>query len=112
LGLKYPSVFSRLAVVSPSVWWADKQIVQYTLALPRKPSLRIWLDTGTKEGRDAKEAQETVTGARLLRDALVKQGWKAEKDLKYLEAEGAEHNERAWAERVAPMLEFLFGKKS
>lgn len=110
LGLKYPNVFGRLAVVSPSVWWADKQIVQYTLALPRKPSLRIWLDTGTKEGRDAKEAQETVKGARLLKDALVKQGWRTEKDLKYLEIEGAEHNEHAWAERVAPMLEFLFGK--
>ena len=111
LGLKYPNVFSRLAVVSPSVWWADNQIVHYTQALPAKPRLRIWLDIGTKEGRNAKEAQDTVNGARLLRDALVAKGWKPGKDLKYLEAEGAEHNERAWAARAATILEFLFPRK-
>jgi hypothetical protein len=26
----------------------------------------------------------------------------------YFEAEGAAHNERSWAERVQPMLKFLF----
>jgi predicted alpha/beta superfamily hydrolase len=111
LGLKYPNVFSRLAVVSPSVWWGDKQIVHYTEAISGKPSLRVWLDIGTKEGRDAKDAQETVDGARLLRDTLVKKGWQLGKDLKYFEAPEAEHNERAWAARAAPMLEFLFPKK-
>ena len=111
LGLKYPNVFSRLAVVSPSVWWADIHIVRYAQALPRKPRLRIWLDIGTKEGRNAKEAQDTVNGARLLRDALARKGWKPGKDLKYLEAEGAEHNELALAARAATMLEFLFPKK-
>jgi predicted alpha/beta superfamily hydrolase len=111
LGLKYPNVFSRLAVVSPSVWWADNQIVHYIKALPAKPRLRIWLDIGTKEGRNAKEAQDTVNGARLLRDTLVGKGWKPGKDLKYFEAEGAEHNERAWAARAATILEFLFPRK-
>jgi predicted alpha/beta superfamily hydrolase len=111
LGLKYPNVFGRLAVVSPSVWWADNQIVRYTQALPRKPRLRIWLDIGTKEGRNAKEAKDTVDGARLLRDALVSKGWKPGKDLKYFEAEGSEHNERAWAARAATILEFLFPRK-
>lgn len=111
LGLKYPSEFGRLAVVSPSVWWADNQIVHYTRATSSKPPLRIWLDIGTKEGRNAKEAADTVNGARILRDALVSKGWKPGKDLNYLEAAGAEHNERAWAARVGPMLEFLFPPK-
>jgi predicted alpha/beta superfamily hydrolase len=108
LGLKYPNVFSRIAIVSPAVWWADNQIVRYTEALSKKPPLRIWLDIGTKEGRDAKEAQNTVDGARLLKESLMRQGWRAEKDLKYFEAEGAEHNERAWAARLDQILEFLF----
>ena len=111
LGLKYPNVFSRLAVVSPSVWWANKQIVHYTAALTKKPRLRIWLDIGAREGRDAKEAQETLDGARLLRDTLIKEGWINGKDLKYFEAADAEHNERAWAARTASILEFLFPKK-
>ena len=111
LGLKYPNVFGRLAVVSPSVFWGDKFIVHYVEALPGKRDERIWLDIGTKEGRNAAEQQETVTYTQLLESALVKKGWKLEKDLKYFEAQGAEHNERAWAARVAQMLEFLFPKK-
>ena len=111
LGLKYPNVFSRLAVVSPSVWWADNQIVHYTQARTGKSRLRIWLDVGTKEGRNAKEAEDTVNGARLLRDTLIGKGWKPGKDLKYFEAEEAEHNERAWAARAATILEFLFPRK-
>ena len=107
LGLKYPNVFTRIAVVSPAVWWADNQIVKYTEAHAKEP-LRIWLDIGTNEGRDAKEAQDTVDGARLLKESLMRKGWRVEKDLKYFEAEGAKHNERAWAERFEQILEFLF----
>jgi predicted alpha/beta superfamily hydrolase len=111
LGLKYPNVFGQVAMVSPSVWWADNQIVHYTENFSGKPPPRIWLDIGTREGRDEKDAQNVTDGARLLRDTLIKKGWKLGKNLAYLEAEGAEHNERAWAERVGPMLEFLFPKK-
>ena len=111
LGLKYPHVFGRLAVVSPSVFWADKFIVHYVEALAKKTDQRIWIDTGTKEGRDAAEAQETVAYARLLETALIKKGWRLERDLKYFEAQEAEHNERAWAVRVEPMLKFLFAGK-
>lgn len=111
LGLKYPQVFTRIAVVSPAVWWADDQIVHYTEAQTRKPPLRIWVDIGTKEGRDAKEAQKTVDDARLLKSTLIRKGWREGKDLHYVEAEGAEHNEKAWAARTAQILEFLFPAK-
>jgi predicted alpha/beta superfamily hydrolase len=108
LGLKYPQIFGRVAMVSPSVWFADKQIVHYVDALSTKPNLRIWMDTGTKEGRNAEDAQNTLANARLLKDTLVRKGWRPGKDLSYFEAEGAEHNERAWAARVEPILRFLF----
>jgi len=108
LGLKYPNVFSRLAVVSPSVWWANKQIVHFVEQLPRKPALRIWLDIGTKEGRDPEEALKATNDVRLLNETLEKKGWRPGKDLKYFEASDAEHNERSWAARTDQILEFLF----
>jgi predicted alpha/beta superfamily hydrolase len=111
LGLKYPTMFTRIAVVSPAVWWADNQIVHYIGDQARKPPLRIWLDIGTQEGRDAKEAQATVDGARLLKATLIRKGWQEGKDLRYFEAEGAEHNEKAWAARIDQVLEFLFPKR-
>lgn len=108
LGVKYPKVFSRIAVISPAVWWADKQIVHYVDALPKRPSLRVWLDIGTNEGGSPKDAEDTVAAARLLRDALVKKGWHLGRDLKYVEAQGAIHNEAAWAARTPDILQFLF----
>lgn len=111
LGLKYPTIFGRVAVVSPSVWFANKQIVHYVDALPKRPAVRIWMDIGTKEGRNAEEAQRTVEDARLLRETLVRKGWKVGKDFKYVEAAAAEHNEGAWAARVESILTFLFPRK-
>ncbi len=77
LSLKYSNVFGRAAVVSPSVWFANKQIVRYVEALPKKPSVRIWLDIGTKEGQTSEEAQQSLRDARLLRDTLIKKGWRS-----------------------------------
>jgi predicted alpha/beta superfamily hydrolase len=106
LGLRYPAKFSRLAVLSPSVWWRNRTILKTVVALTQKPGLRIWLDIGTKESARA------LPDARALRDGLIKKGWRLGEDLVYFEAEGAEHTESAWAERVAPMLRFLFPAQS
>jgi predicted alpha/beta superfamily hydrolase len=108
LGLKYSNVFGKLAVVSPSVWFANKQILSEVEAVQKKPNLRIWVDTGTKEGSTAEEAQQTVVDARLLKETLARKGWRLGEDLSYFEDEGAEHNERAWAARMEPILKFLF----
>jgi predicted alpha/beta superfamily hydrolase len=104
LGLRYPSLFSRLAVMSPSVWWRNREILKTVAALSQKPALRIWLDIGSKESARA------VPDARALRDSLVSKGWKLDEDLAYMEADGAEHTESAWAQRTGPMLRFLFPK--
>lgn len=105
LGLRHSQVFGKLAVLSPSVWWDSREIVHEVEALPAKLPLRIWLDAGTQEGPDV------TTDARMLRDALVVKGWTVDDDLQYFEAEGAEHNERAWGSRVDRVLKYLFPKQ-
>ncbi len=102
LGLRYPWVFSKLALMSPSVWWHSRAILKTVSQITRKPELRIWLDVGTSEGRRA------FPDVRALKRDLIKKGWKRGKDLAYTEAQGGEHSEWAWAQRVAPMLKFLF----
>ena len=102
LGLRFPTVFNRLAVLSPSVWWDDRAIVREVEALPGKLPLRIWLDAGTGEGA------EVTRDSRMLRDALVRKGWVEGQDLAYLEAEGGGHNEQSWATRVEGVLRFLY----
>ena len=105
LGLRHPGVFGKLAVVSPSVWWDGRRIVGDVAALKSKTEARIWLDMGTEEGVRA------ISDARMLRDALVSKGWHLDRDLHYHEAHGARHTETAWAQRVAPILKFLYPKQ-
>ncbi len=102
LGLRYTWLFSKLAVMSPSVWWRNRAILKTVAKIPRKPDLKIWLDIGTKEG------QRALPDARGRKLALVKKGWVLGRDLSYLEVPDAQHNESAWAVRVGPMLKFLF----
>lgn len=102
LGLRYTWVFGKLAVMSPSVWWRGRAILKTVAQIQRKPDLKIWLDIGTREGR------RTLADVRALRKALVAREWKRGQDLAYMEAKGGEHSEWAWAQRVAPMLKFLF----
>ena len=105
LGLKYPAVFDRLAVMSPSVWWDDKRILKDIAAAPSRTPARIWVDIGTDEG-DNPEAH--VAHARMLRDALIAKGWKLDGDLAYFEDAGAKHSEGPWAQRFGRVLEFLY----
>ncbi|HWS86187.1 MAG TPA: alpha/beta hydrolase-fold protein [Pyrinomonadaceae bacterium] len=105
LGLRHPGVFGKLAVVSPSVWWDGRRILNDVKSLESKTGARIWLDMGTEEGPRA------VNDARLLRDALLAKGWNLDRDLRYHEAHGARHTETAWAQRVDPILRYLYPKQ-
>jgi predicted alpha/beta superfamily hydrolase len=104
LGLRYPEVFGKIAVMSPSVWWDRRSILKIVSSVEVTQRARIWLDVGTAEG------PQTTDDARLLRDVLLAKGWREGLDLAYTEAPGASHDERSWSGRVAPMLKFLFGK--
>ena len=61
LALKYSSVFGRAAVVSPSVWFANKQIVHSLEALRKKPKVRIWMDSEQKREERLKKRSKLLT---------------------------------------------------
>jgi predicted alpha/beta superfamily hydrolase len=105
LGLRYEQVFGKLALHSPSVWWDNRFILTMLEEARVVRRARIWLDVGTQEGSNP---EVSIGNIRLLRDRLVEKGWRLGKDLAYHEASGADHSERSWAQRVAPMLRYLF----
>lgn len=102
LGFKRPDVFSRLAVISPAVWWANNQIIRETAMLGERLPLKIWLDIGKKEGSRIKHQ------VRALRELLRANGWRENVDLAYFEFPEARHDESAWAARFGEILKFLF----
>jgi len=97
--LKHPDVFRKAMVMSPSVWWDNRTILNAVEHNFRPP--RIWLDIGGREGHEA------IADARELRDRLRANGW-SDATLRYFEDRRAEHSERAWGARVRKALEFLF----
>ena len=102
LGFTYPEVFGKLAVMSPSLWWDQRSILNVVDQTRPRPMARIWLDIGTAEGvRHVRDADH-------LERQLIKRGWKSGVDLAYMKADGAVHDENAWSERFGDVLRFLF----
>ena len=100
LVLKHPQVFRRAAVMSPSVWWGNRVILQEVDAYDGPPP-RLWLDIGGREGMEA------LRDARTLRERLAGKGW-GDDTFRFFEDRRGDHSERAWARRARQALEFLF----
>jgi predicted alpha/beta superfamily hydrolase len=100
-GLRYPRVFGKLMLMSPSVWWDEHSILALIEAWTPSRRPRVWLDTGTAEGNSP---AKVVADARLMRGALEAKGV----ELHYEEAPGHPHNEWAWSARLGQALEYLF----
>lgn len=101
LGLTRPDVFGRLLVASPSVWWDGRTLLATVAAASPPLGQRVWVDIGTEE------TDTMVPDARRLAALLVETGWD-EALVRYVEAEGAGHETRAWQARAPDMLRFLF----
>ena len=102
LGFAHPEVFGKIAVMSPSLWWDHRSILNAITHQTTKPNLRIWLDIGTGEGT------RPLRDADMLERLLLKRGWTLGADLAYVTAQGAIHDENAWSARFGDVLRFLF----
>ncbi len=102
LGLDHADVFGKLAVLSPSIWWNHRSILEKVAALDHKPELKIWLDIGLAEG--ARHVRDTDRMHRILRQ----KGWQDGVDLMYDRVADGVHDEDAWAARFDQVLRFLF----
>lgn len=91
--------FRAAAVMSPSVWWCNRAILETVSEASRRP--RIWLDVGGREGREA------IADVRALNERLRARGWN-ERNLRFFEDRRADHSEHAWGGRARKVLEFLF----
>jgi predicted alpha/beta superfamily hydrolase len=104
LGLKHTDAFSKLGIVSPSVWVGNRYLVDMVKKLPSKTNQRVWIDMGTSEGMGA------VKDCDALAAAMRGKGWRDGKDLAYYVDGYALHNEEAWARRMNAILLFLYRK--
>lgn len=107
LGLvRHRDVFGRVIAMSPSLWWDRCWLLRKREMLGHGQQAKVWIDAGTSEGAS------TECNAEALRNALVERGFTAEKEVKFMRAEGARHCEQDWAHRVHHGLRFTFAAPS
>ena len=115
---RYPAVFGRAGVMSPSIWFGQSTIVDF-IADARVPRGRVYLDVGTAEGagtlRDVRRLGRLLVRKGFRRHRIVVQTSRSADDrrsstsslLRYVEDAGARHTEAAWAWRLEGALAFL-----
>jgi predicted alpha/beta superfamily hydrolase len=69
---RYPSVFGRAGVMSPSVWFGQSAILDY-IAAAKAPAGRVYLDVGMREGAG------TLRQARQLARLLARKGFRRDR---------------------------------
>ena len=102
---QYSNIFSQAACLSPAFHIEDIDYIPKVLDYKwSKKRVRFYIDVGT-DGLDAR----LKPGTEEMIKALKKKGYITNKDFEFYIANGAEHNEAAWAKRNWRYLEFLFG---
>jgi predicted alpha/beta superfamily hydrolase len=115
---RYPSVFGRAGVMSPSIWFGQGRILEYIAGL-KAPRGRLYVDVGTLEGastlRDARRLGRLLVRkgfARRGAGAVGPRGEVRKSELRYVEDPGGRHSERDWASRLEAALAFLLAESS
>jgi predicted alpha/beta superfamily hydrolase len=104
--LAAPRVFGRLLIESPSLFVANRKILEESSRFRSWPA-RTYLGMGTRETGEAEKDEKIVGDVRELEAILQKAGLD-EQRLKVRIEEGAAHTESAWAARFPEALEFLY----
>jgi predicted alpha/beta superfamily hydrolase len=105
--LASPGVFGRLLIESPSLWVANRKILEECRKFRDWPN-RIYLGMGTREVGDPAKDERVVNDVHVL-ESILQSAKLGNARLKVVVEEGGLHNEATWGARFAEALEFLFG---
>src|ERR1700682_5430110 len=104
--LAAPGVFGRLLIESPSLFVANRKILDECRRFRNWPT-RVYLGMGTREMGNAERDAKIVGDVREL-ETILREGGLDQQRLKVRVEESATHTEAAWAARFPEALEFLY----
>lgn len=109
----FPEFFSRVGVLSPSLWVGGNLLFDMVNAAPHMGG-RIYIDVGTQELGGTRnpliaayQSRSYVRRVRRMVNILRRKGYYDGRALLYVEDKGGIHNEADWARRLPTALRFL-----
>lgn len=107
--LRYPDVFGRAGVFSPSLWFSDG-----VWALPRASAIRgarprFYFVSGGSEG-DERDPRVVVRDQQRMVDTLAAAGWTAD-ELHAVAPDDGRHSEWFWRREFPAAYRWLFGRR-
>ncbi len=97
---RWPFVFSKVASLSSSFWWNNRNLLQDVVQSNKFVPLKIYLDVGTQN--------DGLPETRAMYQALIQLGYRPGTDLFYFVAHQHAHNETFWGRRVHLPLRLLY----
>lgn len=111
-GFKHPETFGLVGAMSPSIWWADRDILSEIKQTPTKQvPAHIWVSMGTAEDPedlDGNGVPDVLDDTRKLVKLLESRGYQPGVNLSYHEIDGAQHNEQSWSQQIPQVLTDLY----
>lgn len=119
----HPERFSRAGVFSGSFWWRSKSTADgYRDETDRimhdlvrrgayKPNLKFWFETGTDDetsDRNHNGVIDSIDDTVDLIDELVEKGYDRQRDIRYVEIPGGQHNPETWSRIMPDFLTWAF----
>ncbi len=119
----HPELFSKVGVFSGSLWWRKKDLKKGYKESDRimhaiirksktKRKLKFWIQTGTLDetnDRNNNGVIDAIDDSLDLISELKAKGYKAKKDICYVEVENGMHNQITWAKVLPDFLIWAFG---
>lgn len=119
----HPDRFSKAGVFSGSFWWRSKSTeagyrdetdrIMHDLVRkgPYSPTLRFWFETGTDDetsDRNNNGIIDAIDDTLDLISELLKKGYSRERDIRYVEIPGGQHNQETWSRVMPDFLTWAF----
>ncbi len=116
LGSENQGVFTRIGSVSPALGWDKEWIVRdwsdnRDAYAPWWQTSRVWVDMGTLESSIGGGGVCTVELAEEITNIMQETGMQQDQQYKLFVVENGQHNEAAWANRIADILMYLYPKE-
>jgi enterochelin esterase-like enzyme len=124
-----PQHFGKVGAFSASFWWRQKAYEnQYSDELDRimhnlvrnvddkdnsRKNLKFWIQTGThdeKYDRNKNGIIDSIDDATDLITELEKKGFQRQRDIRYVEVVGGQHNQQTWSAIMPDFLEWAFAR--